>query len=170
MSSTVGTAPSVGGRRFRSFDIQTGIADNYPYRVERGHNSMGMLWTVWPLDYQMKAWLQELEVPHPNVTSRFPTGREIQTVLSQLHGFNVEIRENGIGSAWQASVVSVHGGDNGGWALLNVNEYPGDHEEQQLWFEKGWESVIKIILRQLANVVGPLVLIDDADGQPQIIV
>lgn len=93
----------------------------------------------------------------------------MKTVLPQLHGFNVEIRENGIGSAWQASVVSMLGGDNGEWALLNVNEYSGDHEEQHLWFEKGWESVIKIILRHLANVVGPLVLIDDAGGQPEVI-
>ncbi|MDR6384005.1 hypothetical protein [Paraburkholderia caribensis] len=131
---------------------------------------MGILWTVWPLDSQMKAWLQELEVPHPNVSSRFPTGCEIKTVLSQLHRFNVEIRDNGIGGAWLASIVSVLGGDKGEWTLLNINEYSGDHEQQQLWFEKGWESLIKSVLCHLTRDTGPLVLIDDASSQPQVIV
>ena len=130
---------------------------------------MGILWTVWPLDSQMTAWLQELEVPHPDVLSRFPTGREIKTVLSKLHGFNVEIRDNGIGFAWQASIVSVLGGDMCEWTLLNINEYSGDDEQQQLWFEKGWESLIKSILCRLVKDAGPLVLIDDASSRPQVI-
>ncbi|MFM0640036.1 hypothetical protein PQQ63_25410 [Paraburkholderia metrosideri] len=132
---------------------------------------MGVLWTVWPLDSQMNAWLQELEVPHPNVLSRFPTGCEIKTPLSRLHAFNAEIRGNGIGGAWQASIVSVLGGDKGEWTLLlNINEYSGDYEQQRLWFEKGWESLIKTILRHLIKDTGPLVLIDDASSQPQVIV
>jgi len=131
---------------------------------------MGILWTVWPLDSQMKTWLQELGVPHPDVSSRFPTGCEIKAVLSQLHGFNVEIQDNGIGCNWQASIVSILGGDKGGWTLLNISEYFGDQERQQLWFEKGWESLIKTILCHLVKDTGPLVLIDDASSQLQVIV
>lgn len=129
---------------------------------------MGILWTVWPLDPQMMDWLQEQDVAHPQASSRFPTGREIKTVLSQPQGFNVEIRDNGIGKPWQAWIASDDGGDAGEWALLNINEYSGD--QQQLWFEKGWESLIKKILGELATFAGPLVLIDDASHQPQVIV
>ncbi|WP_144265706.1 hypothetical protein [Pandoraea sp. SD6-2] len=117
----------------------------------------------------MKTWLQELAVPHPNVSSRFPTGCEVKAALSQLHGFNVEIRDNGIGCIWQASIVSELGGDKGEWTLLNINEYSGDQEPQQLWFEKGRESLIKTVLCHLAKDTGPLVLIDDASSQPQVI-
>lgn len=81
----------------------------------------------------------------------------------------MEIRDNGIDGAWQASIVSVLGGDKGEWTLLNISEYSGDHE-QQLWFEKGWESLIKTVLCHLTRDTGPLVLIDGASSQPQVIV
>jgi hypothetical protein len=74
-----------------------------------------------------------------------------------------------VGATWQASIVAKEGGDTGEWTLLNINEYTGDEKEQELWFEKGWESLIARILRQLAVHSGPLVLIPDTGGEPTVI-
>lgn len=131
---------------------------------------MGVLWTVWPIDTQMEAWLDEQGIAHPDACSRFPTGCEIKAVLSKLQDFNVEIRDNGIGGSWQAWITSALGGESAEWTLLNISEYSGDPEEQRLWFEKGSESLIRRVIGELAKSTGPLVLIDDASGQPQVIV
>lgn len=130
---------------------------------------MGILWTVWPLDDQTKSWLDSTGIKYPKEPSRFPTGREIKDVVRGLVGFNVEITDNGLGSHWQASIVSKQGGDTGEWTLLNITEYSGDDAEQKLWFEKGWESLITSILRELSKHSGPLVLIPDVGGDPIII-
>ena len=130
---------------------------------------MGILWTVWPLDEKMCAWLDETGVAYPDVASRFPTGREIKEVVAGLVDFDVEITDNGLGAAWQAFVVSRAGGDTGPWTLLNVSEYSGDDQPQELWFEKGWESLITSILAALAVRAGPLVLIADTGDDPVVI-
>jgi len=130
---------------------------------------MGILWTVWPLDDEMKSWLDETGVDYPKEPSRFPTGREIKEVIAGLQEFDIKINDNGIGSPWQASIVSKSGGDSGEWTLLNIQEYSGDDEQQKLWFEKGWESLIASILREITKSCGPLVLIADCGGEPQVI-
>ena len=130
---------------------------------------MGVLWTVWPLDDDMKSWLDECGVEFPSVSSRFPTGREVKEVLASLSAFDVEIFANGIGGSWQASIVSKSGGDSGEWTLLNISEYSGDEEPQRLWFEKGWESLIVSILKKLARNAGPLVLIPDTGEEPVVV-
>jgi hypothetical protein len=72
---------------------------------------MGVMWTVWPLDENMKNWLDECAVDYPDSISRFPTGAEIKKAISSLDDFNIKIIDNGIGGPWQASVVSKQGGD-----------------------------------------------------------
>lgn len=130
---------------------------------------MGVLWIVWPLDDEMKSWLDETGVEYPNSSSRFPTGREIKDVVAALSDFDIAITDNGVGSPWQASIVSKLGGDHGEWTLLNISEYSGDDEEQKLWFEKGWESLMTSILKELSKKSGPLVLIPDTGDDPRVI-
>jgi hypothetical protein len=134
---------------------------------------MGILWTVRPLDDQMKSWLDQIGVEYPRVASRFPTGHEIKTVVTTLPGHHVTINDNGIGRSWQADIVAKsatnpceHGTE---WALLHITKYSGDTLEQKLWFERGWESVITRVLKELAKNSGPLVLMDDAGGDPIVI-
>lgn len=130
---------------------------------------MGVLWNVWSLTEEMRAWLDETEVEYPRAPSRLPTGREIKEVIGALEGFDVKINDNGLGATWQASIVSKNGGDIGEWTLLNISEYAGDDDEQQLWFEKGWESLMVRILETLSKATGPLVLLADT-GDPPIII
>jgi hypothetical protein len=128
---------------------------------------MGVLWTVWPLDAEIKSWLDEMAVAYPNAASRFPTGAEIKTVLEGLLDYDVEITDNGIGACWQAMITHKNGGDKGPWTLLNISKYSGDNELQELWFEKGWEELIQDILKNLSSACGPLVLIPDTGDVPR---
>lgn len=130
---------------------------------------MGVMWTVWPLDDQMCAWLDEQQVSYSKAPSRFPTGAEIKKAVGSLDGYSVEVNDNGVGAPWQASIVHASSGDSGPWALLNITTYSGDDEPQQLWFEKGWESLITEILQKLVYVCGPLALIADSGGKPVVI-
>ncbi len=130
---------------------------------------MGVLWTVLPLDNEIKSWLEELGLAYPGGSSRLPTGQEVKEVISSLKEFDIEIIDNGIGAHWQAAIVSKLGGRNDEWTLLNINEYSGDNEEQKLWFDKGSERLITQILEELSRKTGPLVLIADTEGDPLII-
>jgi len=130
---------------------------------------MGVFWTVWPLDEDVRRWLTEIQVPFPDQVSRFPVGGEIKRALTDLPGYQVEITDNGIGASWQALITSESGADEGPWTLLNVSEYTGDELPQKLWFEKGWESLITTILERLVPACGPLVLIPDTGGTPTVI-
>jgi hypothetical protein len=128
---------------------------------------MGVLWTVWPLDEQMTDWLSNQNIAFPDLASRFPTGREIRAVLSVFPA-TVEIVENGIGGAFSATVYEGAAGDER-WTVLQITHYTGDDEPQELWFEKGHESLIKDIMARLAMSCGPLTLIADVGDPPQII-
>jgi hypothetical protein len=130
---------------------------------------MGILWTVWPLDDGMREWLDEQQVSYPDKPSRLPTGAEIKSVLALLGDYDIELTDHGLGAPWQASIVHKEGGDAGQWTLLNISNYSGDDLPQELWFEKGWESLITDILKHLSAGCGPLVLIPDTGGEPTVI-
>ncbi|MBW4619144.1 MAG: hypothetical protein KME17_07265 [Cyanosarcina radialis HA8281-LM2] len=130
---------------------------------------MGVIWTVFLLDEQMKDWLDEIGVGYPNAFSKFPTGREVKEVLPALSDFDVEVDDNGVGASWQASIVSKSGGDSGEWTVLNITEYSGDDKQQKIWFAKGSRNLIALILKELSNQVGPLVLIPDTGDNPLVI-
>ena len=61
---------------------------------------LGMLWLVWPLDEQMRNWLDERGTRYPDKASRFPTGDEIKSALGRLHGYTVTLNDNGPNSIW----------------------------------------------------------------------
>ncbi|MFZ6876428.1 hypothetical protein ACO0LF_30620 [Undibacterium sp. Di27W] len=130
---------------------------------------MGILWTVWPLDEQMKSWLVETGIDYPDTKSRFPTGIEIKSALSQLKNYDVNITDNGIGHTWQAMINKKEEAMESEWTVLNISEYSGDEHPQKLWFEKGWESLIHQILHNIVPYCGPLVLIADSGDDPVII-
>lgn len=128
---------------------------------------MGVLWTVWPLDEQMQAWLGEQGIEFPDKPSRFPTGGEIKAVLEAFPGA-AEITDNGIGGAYSA-FLTLGAADDEMWTLLQITSFTGDEEPQELWFEKGHEQLIADVLRKLTPACGPLVLIADVGDPPQVI-
>ena len=129
---------------------------------------MGILWTVWPIDDDMKSYLDKEGINYPCSPSRFPTGQEVKGVLKGMTDYKIEYYDNGLGNSWQANIQLVSNPEES-WTLLNISEFTGDLEPQQLWFDKGDENLIKSILKLLSNNSGPLTLIADCGGPPQII-
>ena len=128
---------------------------------------MAVMWTVWPLDGEMTQRLTEQGIDFPDTPSRFPTGSEIQHVLGEP-ALRVRGHSNGLGKTWSAIIERDHNSARIS-ATLVIEEYTGDDQPQQLYFEKGDETLIRMLLKRLAAYSGPLVLIDDAGDQPQVI-
>ena len=134
---------------------------------------MGVIWSVFPLEDRMKSWLDKIGIAYPDMSSRLPTGREIKDVLASLPSHNVDISEKGVGRPWQASIqkVSTSTGEYDGteWTSLEIIKYSGDDIEQDFYFSKGWETLIILILKNLAVQTGPLVLLPDTGENPTVI-
>jgi hypothetical protein len=128
---------------------------------------MGIMWTVWPLDGDMINWLRSQNIEFPGSASRFPTGFEIKRVLADP-ALQVNIHDNGKGKTFQA-LIETKADAKHRWANLMITDYTGDEEPQKLYFEKGDETLIWDILKQLTAHSGPLVLIDDAGDPPRVI-
>ncbi len=75
-------------------------------------------------------------------------------------------------ACWQSTFSSLPGTTERAespWTVLNVSEYSGDEEQQELWFAKGWEEPIQQILEGLTTKCGPLVLVPDTGDEPKVI-
>jgi hypothetical protein len=128
---------------------------------------MGIMWTVWPLDGDMINWLTSQNIEFPSSASRFPTGFEIKRLLADP-ALLVKINDNGKGKIFQA-LIEDKAGPKHRWANLMITDYTGDEEPQKLYFEKGDETLIWDVLKQLTTHCGPLALIDDAGDPPRVI-
>jgi hypothetical protein len=128
---------------------------------------MGINYTVWPLDAQMKDWLTGEDVAFPDVPSRWPLGKEIRSALDRLSDISIRYNENGIGRIWQAGITEER--DDGFWTYLNILEYQGPDNPNEPYFEKGHPELIVAIIRDLSLQCGPLAVVSDA-GDPPVIV
>lgn len=128
---------------------------------------MGVLYTVWPLDSQMKEWLTSQGIEFPDVASRWPVKHEVRATLSALSGFNVKYTENGQNERWDATVEAPDIEDL--WTLLHANPEAESDGTTHIDFEKGEPALIIAILRDLSTTTGPLVLTADAGGEPLVI-
>jgi hypothetical protein len=98
--------------------------------------------TVWPLNPEIKAWLDGIGIEYPDVASRSPTGHEIKAVVDRLCLFDVEIIDRGIGARWQATI----------------------------YFERGWPDLMQSILVEFAKQSGPLVLVPSSGDEPIVVI
>jgi hypothetical protein len=127
---------------------------------------MGVLYAVWPLDDEMRAWLASEEVAVPTDDSRWPSRTEILDVLKQVH-FPIELTENGVGERWDAYIDE--GREDGWWTLLHAEPTDGNDQLTKISFEKGEPALIIALLRMLSQVTGPLALIADVGGPPLVV-
>lgn len=116
---------------------------------------MGVSWTIWPLDDEMRPVLDDMGIDYPDAPSRWPTGSEVKETLAKMAGYEVETADNGPGGPFSASLYrgETH------WALLQVSDYAGDHLAVKPCFEKGHEDTIRPFIAKLAAACGPLVVI-----------
>jgi len=128
---------------------------------------MGVLYTVWPLDSQMKEWLTSEGIEFPEAPSRWPTKAEVRNVLGSLSGFNVRYTDNGPNARWDATIESPEVETL--WTLLHADPEDTSDSSTHVGFEKGEPALIIAILRDLSSSTGPLALMADVGGPPLVV-
>jgi hypothetical protein len=123
---------------------------------------MGMLWVVWPLDEAMRAWLASQDIAVPADASRFPTKPEVVRCLADP-GLGLRRGGDRDDRVWDAFLES---GEE--WTNLFIDGLGGDDAPCRLHFDGGHVSLIRRILQHLARACGPLVLLCEAGGPPEV--
>jgi hypothetical protein len=131
---------------------------------------MGVLYSVFPLDDQLRNYLDSEGISFPDSVpaGRHPKPGEIKAVLGALEGYEIEYSGGGLGEIWQAFVGHASEPDRE-WTLVNVLDYAGDDVPRSLHFEKGWPELIVRILVGLSRSCGTLVLVPDTGETPLIV-
>jgi hypothetical protein len=131
---------------------------------------MGVLYTITPTTGEVADWLVDTGVTLPvGSASRFPLIAEIRDVLDSLEGFTSAYDDNGIGSSWQAMIMSIEDPESGAWTRLNITCQKDPSEPQDIWFEKGYPELIVRIVSRLAEMCGTLVVIPDTGCPPLVV-
>lgn len=128
---------------------------------------MGVLYSVFRLGEheEMASWLRSFGIACPPGHSRYPTVDELRHVLDQLEGYATEYSIDRLGH-WYASVYGPHDAH----AFLVVPDYHGaDDRPHAFHFEKGSKEVNLLILKQLAEICGPLVIVPDTGSDPIVV-
>lgn len=131
---------------------------------------MGTLYSVFPMGPEVGVWLTSIGVTFdPAITSRLPTGREIQEVVCRLPGFRATINDGGIGRYWQATIEEDTDHESATWTLLNISNYRGPDEPAELWFEKGSTALVLRVVREITKATGTLLVHADCGGNPVVV-
>jgi hypothetical protein len=142
---------------------------------------MGELYVVMPLNDPKNfsdaqgiiAWLRSLGIACPTATSRFPTLQELRAVLDHLEGFTVRY-STGPGH-WSADIVEegwdgCDGESSYDWAYIVAGTFRGDETRpQSFYFDPGAPRLMHMILRHLAAVCGPQLLLPTEDELPLVV-
>ncbi len=131
---------------------------------------MGVLYTVWNLNAEMRGYLDDLGVSYPmGELSRKPLLAEIVSTLEELSQYESTITDNGVGNRWGASIRDRNPDAGGRWTQLSISKLAPLDQPQDIVFEKGWPELIVHCLCQLTSQCGALVLIADCCGDPLVV-
>jgi hypothetical protein len=128
---------------------------------------LGVLYVALPSDEEVRAWLEELELPiDDRADGRMATDAEIRAAVAALAGYRAEYRdEDGI---TVVDISLIEQAQAGPWAVL---AYPASEQgsEPHLTFRRAWPEVMVPLLHGLSTVTGPIVLVPDTGGDPLLI-
>ena len=128
---------------------------------------MGVLYSAFPIDADVRGWLTEEGIDCPDVDGRAPTPNELANALDALSDFSVDY--NISDGVWQAQVDDPTDAEGGMWTLVNVMQPTGDDDPCRFYFEKGSPELIAAILHKLSAITGPFALVPDT-GCPSLVV
>lgn len=128
---------------------------------------MGVLYSAFPLDGEVREWLREEGVTAPEVNGCAPTPNEIRAALDTLDHQTVSY--NISEGVWQAQIDDAASPEEGPWTMINVLEFSDADEPCQFYFEKGWPELIVMIAHRIAQLCGPIVIVPDT-GCPPVVV
>jgi hypothetical protein len=135
---------------------------------------MGVLYSAIPLYFFQQeagvAYLEENDI-HTDVfgtPSRYPTRREIRSVLDNLAGYKVEYGSSG--SGYITDPVKGYEGMSASLQIINQdNEQIDDDTPCHFYFSKGWAELNLEILKRLSAICGPFIFMDDCSCVPVLV-
>jgi hypothetical protein len=128
---------------------------------------MGVMYSVFPVDDQVRRWLVDEGISAPNSNGRAPTPNEIKAALETLDDQAVSYN---IGhGVWQARIDDVTSPETGPWTLLNVSEFTDVDAPCRFYFEKGWPELIVKVAHRIARISGPVAIVPDTGCPPAVV-
>ncbi len=132
---------------------------------------MGVLYSIVPIDKQVADYLHEIGVSVPDWKniSRNPTPQELRMICGRMTDVKVDFLASP-NHAWQIMFEGLNNPEHEPWTLLNVRKFNGDETvPHEIWFEKGWPSLIVHIVHDLTAVCGSLVIFPDTGCRPLVV-
>ena len=96
---------------------------------------MGVMYSVFPLQPELCAWLDEEGLAYPKEPSRNPRLSEIKAVIAANPRWQAELSDEQIGKRWSALLTMAEEAGRKPWCMLQIMELrPAENE---FYFEKG---------------------------------
>src|SRR5690349_765477 len=116
---------------------------------------MGVCYVPMLLDDHVKQWLQSDGVAFPlvHMRSRWPTPKELRSVLESLPGYSVSYRPNAH-DGWDAEIEDETRGVHGLRATIWTKNASDDAKPNEFSFHKPSLELALLILERLSHVCG----------------
>lgn len=129
---------------------------------------MSTLYTVIPFSDDLGPWLESHGINPPPQSGRFPSPRELISVLDHIDHTTMEmVRRN----QYHITLTDRQHPHDGPWVSLIINwsgacDSSDADKPQEFHFDAGWISLMEHITDHLTRMCGPLMLIPHSDGAP----
>jgi hypothetical protein len=130
-------------------------------------------YTVLPYNIESWEWLcHEFEqLAKPAAENRNPTPHEIFQVIASLG--NLEVERSIQSESLYLLISDISNEEPSAWVLLVIINYDGgkdfENHPHEIYFEKGWSTLIIRIMASLSRFSGALVLVPNSGQTPVVI-
>jgi hypothetical protein len=131
---------------------------------------MGVSYHIFPMDEDVREWLESDYGQKPNSFGSAPTPHQLVIALKSLSDQLVEF--NIRPGVWQATISDRIAPETGPWAALSVLGYEGeesDDEPCEFYFQKGFPSLIVKIVHRISQCCGSFAIVPDTGCPPAIV-
>ena len=84
---------------------------------------MGVLYSAFPIENDVREWLTDEGLPTPENDGRAPTPNELKAALDTLE--DEAVSYNISEGVWQAQIEDATSPETGPWTMINVLEFSG---------------------------------------------
>jgi hypothetical protein len=131
---------------------------------------MGVIYSVFPIDDDVREWLASDCHQNPMSHGHAPTPHQLMQVLKTLDGQLVEFNIHP--GVWQATISDPISPETGPWTMLNVPDFHDEESNDEpcrFYFEKGWPSLIVKVVHGISQICGSFAIVPDTGCPPAIV-
>jgi hypothetical protein len=125
------------------------------------------MYAVHPFDERARSYAKQhgvSSIDHPD--GRHPTVAELRAALEHLPNTTVEYEPiPTVGQSWGACVEDAAAPEEGPWTQVRTLRYLGEDAPIEIYFEKGWPSLVVQIVSHLSGSCGTLFIVPDTGSR-----